>query len=64
MALVLKLDLDMFKIYHHTQNEVFMSQHSKVIAQTDTQADMHRWTHRQYENITFPHMPEVKIPLN
>ena len=45
MTLVLKLDLDMVKISHHTKNEVSMSRHSKVIAQTDRQ------THRQYENI-------------
>ena len=32
-----------------------MSRHSKVIARTDTQTD----THRQYENITFPHMRAV-----
>ena len=31
------------------KNEVYMSMHSKVIAQTD----------RQYENITFPHTREV-----
>ena len=37
MALVLKLDLDMVKMYHHTKTEVSMSRHSKVIAQTDTQ---------------------------
>ena len=41
MTLILKLDLDMVKMYHHTKNEVSMSSHSKVIAQTD------RHTHRQ-----------------
>ena len=55
MTLVLNLDLDMVKMYHHTQNEVYMSRHSKVIACTDTH------THRQYENITFPHMRAVNI---
>ena len=35
MTLVLKLDLDMVKILYHTKNEVSMSKHSKVIAQTD-----------------------------
>ena len=53
MTLVLKLDLDMVKMYHHTKNEVSLSRHSKVIACTDRQ------THRQYENITFPHTQAV-----
>ena len=35
MTLVLKLDLDMVKIYHHTKNEVSVSRHTKVIACTD-----------------------------
>ena len=39
MTLVLKLDLDMVKMYHHTKNEVYMSRLSKVIARTDTQTD-------------------------
>ena len=34
-----------------------MSRHSKVIARTDTQIDTQ--THRQYENITFPHTRAV-----
>ena len=46
MTLVLKLDLYMVKMQHHTKNEVSMSTHSKVIAQTDRQ------THRHDENIT------------
>ena len=37
MTLILKLDLDVVKMYHHTKNEVFMSRHSKVIARTDRQ---------------------------
>ena len=37
MTLILKLDLDIVKIYHHTKNEVSMSRHSKFIAQTDRQ---------------------------
>ena len=41
MALVLKLDLDMVKMSHHTKDEVSMSRHSKVIACTDTQTDRH-----------------------
>ena len=36
MTLILKLDLDMVKMYHHTKNEVSTSTGSKVIAQTDT----------------------------
>ena len=48
MTLILKLDLDMVKMSHHTKNEVSMSRHSKGIAQTDTD--------RQYENITIPRM--------
>ena len=58
MTLVLKLDLDMVKMYQYTKNEVSMSRHSKVIAQTDRQTDTH--TDRQYENITFPHSRPVK----
>ena len=37
MTLILKIDLDIVKMYHHTKNEVSMSTPSKVIAQTDTQ---------------------------
>ena len=40
--MVLKLDLDMVNMYHHTKDKVSMSRHSKVVAQygqthTDTQ---------------------------
>ena len=41
MTLVLKLDLDMVKMSHHTKNEFSMSRHSKVFACTDTQTDRH-----------------------
>ena len=41
MALVLKIDLDRVKMYHHTKKEVSMSRHSKIIAGMDRQ------THRQ-----------------
>ena len=52
MTLILKLDLDMIKMYLHTKNEVSMSSSSKVIAwtgrntdrQTDTETDTQ--THR------------------
>ena len=63
MTLILKLDLDMVMMYHHTKNEVSMSGHSKVIAQTDTQTDRHTHTHRQYENITFLHTRAVNMKL-
>ena len=32
MTLILNLDLDIVKMYHHTKNEVSMSTASKVIA--------------------------------
>ena len=59
LTLVLKLDLDMVKMYHHAKNKASMSRHSKVIART--QIDTHRQTHRQFENITFPHTLAVMI---
>ena len=48
MTLILKLDLDMIKMYLHTKNEVSMSSSSKVIAWTDRNTDTqtHRQTHR------------------
>ena len=49
MTLVLKLGLDIIKMSHPTENEVSISRHSKVIACTPQ-------THRQHEDITFPHM--------
>ena len=52
MTLVLKLNLDMVKMYYHTKNGVSMSRHSKVIACTDRQTDRHTHTHTEYENIT------------
>ena len=60
MTLILKLDLDMIKMYLHTKNEVSMSSGSKVIAWTDRNTDRqtHRQTHRHTdmtENITYPH---------
>ena len=44
MILILKLDLDMVKMYHHTKYQVSMSTHSKVIAQTDKQTDIRTHT--------------------
>ena len=45
MTLILKLDLDIMKMYRHTKNKVSRSKHSKVRAQTDTHTD--RQTDRQ-----------------
>ena len=36
MTLILKPDLDIVRMYHHTKNEVSMSTGRKVIARTDT----------------------------
>ena len=49
MSSVLKLDLDIIKMYHHTKNEVSMSRHSKVIVQTDRQT--HTRTHRHTDSM-------------
>ena len=49
MTLILKVDLDMVKMYLHTKNEVSMLRGSKVIAwtdrNTDTQTDRHDQKH-------------------
>ena len=45
MTLILKLDLDMVKMYLHTKNEVLMWSGSKVIVWTDRHTD--RQTDRQ-----------------
>ena len=45
MALILKLDLDIVKMYHHAKSEVSRSLHSKVIACTDTERDRQTHTH-------------------
>ena len=58
MTLILKIDLDVVKMYLHTKNKIFMWSISKVIAWTDrhtyTQEDMS-------ENITYPHTQVVII---
>ena len=41
MTLILKIDLDIVKVYHHAKNEVSMSNGSKVIAQTDKHTHTH-----------------------
>ena len=54
MTLILKLDLDMVRMYLHTKNEVSMSSGSKVIVCTGGHTDRH--TDRQTdttENITY-----------
>ena len=56
MTLILKIDLDMVKMYLHTKNEVPSYSGSKVIAWTDRQTDGQ--THRQTDSseiITYPH---------
>ena len=60
MTLILKLDLDMVKMYLHTKNEVSMSRGSKVKAWTDRHTDRHDMT----ENITYPHTRVVTILNN
>ena len=59
LTLILKLDLDIVKMYHHTKNEVSMSTGSKVIAeQTHTQIDTHTDT---MKTLPLPHTREVKM---
>ena len=53
MTLILKLYLDMVKMYLHTKNEVSMSSGSKVIAWTDRNTD--RQTDRQTHTHTHTH---------
>ena len=55
LTLILILDLDMVKMYHHTKNEVSMSTASKVIARTDTQTDRHTDTHTQTPRKHYPY---------
>ena len=57
MTLILKLDLDMIKMYHHTKNEVSMSTGSKVIARTDTQTERHT---DMTKTLPLPHTRQVK----
>ena len=45
MNLILKLDLDIIKMSHHTKNEVSILRHLKVISHTDTQTDRQTDTH-------------------
>ena len=65
MTLILKFDLDIVKMYHHTKNEVSMSTHSKVIARTDTPTDTHTQTHTDMtKTLPLPHTREVKRKRN
>ena len=61
MTLILKLDLDMVKMYHHTKNEVSVSTGSKVIAQTDRQTHIQTHTHRQTDTHTHTHTHDENI---
>ena len=45
MTLVLKLDLDMVKMYVYTKNEVLSFSSSKVITQTDRHIDRPKWNY-------------------
>ena len=51
MTLVLKLALDMVKMFHHTKNEVSMSRYPKVIA---------KWTDRHTDRRTDTHTDSMK----
>ena len=54
MTLILKLDLDMVKMYLHTKNEVVQKMDTKIDRQTDIQTDT-------TENTTYPHKRVVKM---
>ena len=58
MTLILKLDLDMVKMYYHTKTQVSMSTHSKVIAQTDKQTHtyIHTYIHTDRQTHTRTHI--------
>ena len=61
IALILKFDPDVNRMYHNTKSEVSMLRHSKVIDRTHRHTDMQtdRQTDRQYENSTFSHTRTV-----
>ena len=52
MTLILKLNLDMVKMYHHTKNKVSMSRHSKFIARTDTHTHTDKHTDKHTDGQT------------
>ena len=65
MTLVLKLDLDMVKMYHHTKNEVSMSTTSRVIAQTDAHTHSLTDTHTDTtKTLPLLHTREVIMRIN
>ena len=55
MTLILKLDLDMVKMYNYAKNQVSMSKHSKDIALTDIQTDTQ--THRDIQTDSMKTLP-------
>ena len=60
MTLILKFDLDIVKMYHHTKNEVSMSTASKGIVQTDRQTHTQTETHTDtMKTVPLPHTQEV-----
>ena len=59
MTLILKVDLDMVKMYHYAKNQVSTSVHSKVIAHMDRHTQTHRQTDKKYKNIAFLHTQVV-----
>ena len=56
LTLILKCGIDMVKMYYHPKNEISMSTHSKVIAQTDRHTD-------NTKTLPLPHTREVKSPF-
>ena len=65
MSLILKHDLDIIKMYHHTKNEVSMLTGSKGTARTDTHTHTeththtHTHTHTLTKTLPLPHTREV-----
>ena len=55
MTYVLKLNLDMVKMYHQAKNEDSTSNASKVTAQTDTQIDRQTNRHKNTDRKTHAH---------
>ena len=53
MTLILKLDLDMVKMYHHAKMKFLCQLVQKLqLKQINTQTQINRQTERLYENIT------------
>ena len=67
MTLVLKLDLDLVKMYLHTKNVVASYSGSKVMAWTYKHTDRQTHTHTHTdpsESITYPHTRMVKFQFH